>query len=74
MSPRFVCTDVISASAVSATITILRCRSSRLRDSSDAITAPAGNRAASFAPVLIERTAVLIRLTDPSLATDFAFN
>ena len=48
--------------------------SSRLIVSCDGITLPGGNRGASFDPVLMEMTGLVITVTDPSFATDLAFS
>src|SRR5271166_554455 len=66
-------TDAISAWADCAMAATSRCMSSRLTVSSEGITAPACSRGASFVPVVMDTTGLLIRLTEPSFANDFAF-
>ena len=70
---RSLCTATSVTCAESASVASLLSNSSVLTVSFDGIIAPGCNRGAAFEPVLIIRTSLPIRLTDPTCATDFAF-
>src|SRR5208282_40855 len=67
------CACVMSALALSATSAILPAISSRLAASFDGIADPGPSRFASLLPVVIDKAALFMMLTSPSLATDFSF-
>ena len=65
---------MISSSALSAIPESFLVISSMLTVSCEGIAWPALSRGAPWVPVVIEIAGLLIKLTDPSFATDFSFS